>query len=294
MSNPIPRQIKVQVLYQWIQGIPRDKIADNNDIGRGTVTNIIEQFKTTVPDIDLMRETSLQIKKEGVAIFLVAASLRLRNLLEDLKITEDQIESLLEEINIHCFKQQITPKDFVLKIKEVSDLAMDLQTPLHKLPSFVHQLSSQKSKIEREIAIKKQEYNQVVRLHEKYVDELKEFREKRHLLHKLNEMQQLLDNQNKTLSITSKESCDLAKENYNLKAILAKDDILPYEFKEANKKLAFIGDNKSLDKKEMGDIVHELYHYPSDHIDIIKTMRQWKRQQQQQQQQQEEIEINNQ
>ena len=117
MSNPIPRQIKVQVLYQWIQGIPRDKIADNNDIGRGTVTNIIEQFKTTVPDIDLMRETSLQIKKEGVAIFLVAASLRLRNLLEDLKITEDQIESLLEEINIHCFKQQITPKDFVLKIK---------------------------------------------------------------------------------------------------------------------------------------------------------------------------------
>ena len=257
MSNPIPRQIKVQVLYQWIQGIPRDKIADNNDIGRGTVTNIIEQFKTTVPDIDLMRETALQIKKEGVAIFLVAASLRLRNLLEDLKITEDQIESLLEEINIHCFKQQITPKDFVLKIKEVSDLAMDLQTPLHKLPSFVHQLSSQKSKIEREIAIKKQEYNQVVRLHEKYVDELKEFREKRHLLHKLNEMQQLLDNQNKTLSITSKESCDLAKENYNLKAILAKDDILPYEFTEANKKLAFIGDNKPLDKKEMGDIVYE-------------------------------------
>jgi len=293
LSNPIPRQIKVQVLYQWIQGIPRDKIADNNDIGRGTVTNIIEQFKTTVPDIDLMRETSLQIKKEGVAIFLVAASLRLRNLLEDLKITEDQIESLLEEINIHCFKQQITPKDFVLKIKEVSDLAMDLQTPLHKLPSFVHQLSSQKSKIEREIAIKKQEYNQVVRLHEKYVDELKEFREKRHLLHKLNEMQQLLDNQNKTLSITSKESCDLAKENYNLKAILAKDDILPYEFKEANKKLAFIGDNKPLDKKEMGDIVYELYHYPSDHINIIKTMRQWKRQQQQQQQQ-DEIEINNQ
>jgi len=292
LSNPIPRQIKVQVLYQWIQGIPRDKIADNNDIGRGTVTNIIEQFKTTVPDIDLMRETSLQIKKEGVAIFLVAASLRLRNLLEDLKITEDQIESLLEEINIHCFKQQITPKDFVLKIKEVSDLAMDLQTPLHKLPSFVHQLSSQKSKIEREIAIKKQEYNQVVRLHEKYVDELKEFREKRHLLHKLNEMQQLLDNQNKTLSITSKESCDLAKENYNLKAILAKDDILPYEFKEANKKLAFIGDNKPLDKKEMGDIVYELYHYPSDHINIIKTMRQWKRQQQQQQQ--DEIEINNQ
>jgi len=291
LSNPIPRQIKVKVLYQWIQGISHDKIAENNDIGRGTVSNIIEQFKTTIPDIDLIRETVLQIKKENIAIFSFAASIRLRRLLEDLEITEDKIESLLEEINIYCFKQEITPKDFVLKINEVSDLAMDLQTPIHKLPSFVNQLSSQKGKLEREMANKKQEYNQVARLHEKYVDELKEFRERRHLLSRLNDLQQLLDNQNKTLALTSKESCDLAKENYHLKAILAKDDILPNEFINANKKLVFFGDNKSLDKKEMGDIVYELYHYPSDHIDIIKTMRQWKKKQQQHY---DEIDINNQ
>ena len=112
MSNPIPHKTKVQVLHQWIQVIPRDRIAENNDIGRGTVSNIIKQFKTTVPDIDLMRETSLQIKKEDIGIFSFAASLRLRRLLEDLEITEDQIENFLEEIDIYCFKQQITPKDF--------------------------------------------------------------------------------------------------------------------------------------------------------------------------------------
>ena len=112
MSNPIPRQIKVQVLYQWIQGISRDKIAENNDIGRGTVTNIIEQFKRTVPDIDLMRQAALQIKKEDIGIFSFAASIRLRRLVEDLEITEDQIENFLEEIDIYCFRQQITPKDF--------------------------------------------------------------------------------------------------------------------------------------------------------------------------------------
>src|SRR4051794_11080820 len=243
-----------------------------------------------------MRETSLQIKKEDIQIFSFAASIRLRRLLEQLEITEDQVENLLEEISIYCFKQQITPKDFVLKINEVSDLAMDLQTPIHKLPSFVNQLSSQKGKLEREIANKKQEYNEVIKENEKYVDELKEFRAKKHLLPKLNDLQQLLNSKINTLDLATKESSDLAKENYQLKAILAKDDILPYEFKEANKKLAFRGDNKPLDKKEMGDIVYELYHYPSDHIDIIKTMRQWKRQQQQQQQQQQhdEIEINNQ
>ena len=288
MSNPIPHKTKVQVLHQWIQVIPRDRIAENNDIGRGTVSNIIKQFKTTVPDIDLMRETALQIKKEDLEIFTYAASIRLRRLLEQLNITEDQVENLLEEISIYCFKQQITPKDFVLKINEVSDLAMDLQTPIHKLPSFVNQLSSHKGKLEREIANKKQEYNQVIKENEKYVDELQEFRAKKHLLPKLNDLQQLLNSKINTLDLAIKESSDLAKENYQLKAILAKDDILPYEFTEANKKLDLSGDNKPLDKKEIAAIVYELYYYPSDHINIIKTMRQRIKQQQH------EFEINNQ
>jgi len=288
LSNPIPHKTKVQVLHQWIQVIPRDRIAENNDIGRGTVSNIIKQFKTTVPDIDLMRETALQIKKEDLEIFTYAASIRLRRLLEQLNITEDQVENLLEEISIYCFKQQITPKDFVLKINEVSDLAMDLQTPIHKLPSFVNQLSSHKGKLEREIANKKQEYNQVIKENEKYVDELQEFRAKKHLLPKLNDLQQLLNSKINTLDLAIKESSDLAKENYQLKAILAKDDILPYEFTEANKKLDLSGDNKPLDKKEIAAIVYELYYYPSDHINIIKTMRQCIKQQQH------EFEINNQ
>jgi methyl-accepting chemotaxis protein len=288
LSNPIPHKTKVQVLHQWIQVIPRDRIAENNDIGRGTVSNIIKQFKTTVPDIDLMRETALQIKKEDLEIFTYAASIRLRRLLEQLNITEDQVENLLEEISIYCFKQQITSKDFVLKINEVSDLAMDLQTPIHKLPSFVNQLSSHKGKLEREIANKKQEYNQVIKENEKYVDELQEFRAKKHLLPKLNDLQQLLNSKINTLDLAIKESSDLAKENYQLKAILAKDDILPYEFTEANKKLDLSGDNKPLDKKEIAAIVYELYYYPSDHINIIKTMRQRIKQQQH------EFEINNQ
>jgi hypothetical protein len=267
------------VLYQWIQGILRDKIAENNDIGRGTVTNIIQQFKTNVPDIDLMRQAALQIKKEGLELFSFADSIRLRRLLEQLQITEDQIESFLEELEIYCFKQQIIPKDFVLKIKDVSDLAMDLKTPIHKLPSFINQLSIQKSKLEREIAIKKQEYNQVVKENETVIEELKEFRAKKHhLLYKINDLQQSLNNQNKTLLSTTKELSDIAIENYHLKAILAKDYILPYEFTKANKRLAYSGDNKPLDKKEIADIVYELYHYPSDHIDIIKTMRHWKKQ----------------
>ena len=265
------------MLYQWIQGIPRDKIAENNDIGSGTVTNIIEQFKRTVPDLDLMRETSLQIKKEDIEIFSFATSLRLKRLLEGLEMTEDQVEDFLEEMSIYCFKQHMTPKEFILKVKEVSDLAMDLKTPIHKLPSFVNQLSNQRNSIEREILIKKEQYQKIIKEGKAAANELIEFRQKRHLLPKLNDMQQLLDNQNRTIELTLEENCDLAEENDRLKAILAKDDINPFEFTEANKKLALFGDdNRPLDKKEIADMVYEIYHYPSDHIDVIENMRQWR------------------
>jgi len=177
---------------------------------------------------------------------------------------------------------------------------MDLQTPIHKIPSFVNQLSVQKNSIEIQIAIKKEQYQIIIKECKTVANELKEFREKRHLLYKLNYLQQLLDNQNRTLDLVSKESCDLAKENDHLKAILAKDKINQYEFTEANKKLLSLSeDNKPLDKKEIADIVYEIYHYPSDHIDIIKTMRQWRKRRQeqeqqelQQQQQYDKIELN--
>ena len=96
----------------------------------------------SVPDLDLMRETSLQIKKEDIEIFSFAASLRLKRLLEGLEMTEDQVEDFLEEMSIYCFKQQINSKEFILKVKEVSDLAKNLKTPIHNLPSFVNQLSN--------------------------------------------------------------------------------------------------------------------------------------------------------
>ena len=43
---------------------------------------------------------------------------------------------------------------------------MDLKTPIHKLPSFINQLSIQKNRLEREITIKKEEYSQVIKENE--------------------------------------------------------------------------------------------------------------------------------
>ncbi len=65
MGSATPYSIKVKVIKDWIQGLSRDKIGQNNGIGAGTVTSIIQQAaKTNIADMDLMRGLALKIKKE--------------------------------------------------------------------------------------------------------------------------------------------------------------------------------------------------------------------------------------
>lgn len=58
MGNRIPHQIKTKFLREWLQGISRDKIALDNNIGEGSVTGITQQAKNSIPDLDLLRNRS--------------------------------------------------------------------------------------------------------------------------------------------------------------------------------------------------------------------------------------------
>ena len=45
MPAAIDAQVKKQVVNQWLAGESRDRIAADNGIGSGTVTNIINEWK---------------------------------------------------------------------------------------------------------------------------------------------------------------------------------------------------------------------------------------------------------
>jgi hypothetical protein len=51
------------------------------------------------------------------------SAVRLKKVLDGLDISEENVESFLEEINIHCFKKNIDKKEFILKIDEVWKIA---------------------------------------------------------------------------------------------------------------------------------------------------------------------------
>ena len=67
MGGKIPKNIKEKVIRQWLQGLTRERIANENDIGTGTVSAIINEARQQKEyhDIDLLRQISTKLKEEG-------------------------------------------------------------------------------------------------------------------------------------------------------------------------------------------------------------------------------------
>ena len=133
MGSRIPNPIRNRVAQQWVMGVSRDIIAKDNQIGTGTVSTIIHGFKDDGFIFDLLREAALLLKKEGLDITLLPSSVRLRQRLEERGLNEMQIDSLIETIDVHCFRRGIAVEQFVDTIQEISALLDSLEIPVPQL-----------------------------------------------------------------------------------------------------------------------------------------------------------------
>ena len=66
MPAPIDEIVKRKVVQQWLAGEAREKIVADNDIGAGTISIIVDEYKNGLDnfDLDSFRELTLEAKKE--------------------------------------------------------------------------------------------------------------------------------------------------------------------------------------------------------------------------------------
>ena len=84
MPAPIDEIVKRRVIQQWLAGEAREKIIADNDIGSGTISIIIDDYKTGLNDLDLdsFRELTLEAKKRGISSADLASFFRMYNRVE--------------------------------------------------------------------------------------------------------------------------------------------------------------------------------------------------------------------
>jgi chromosome segregation ATPase len=193
MPAKIPKSIRERVIKQWLQGMSRDEIAKDNDIGAGTVSVIIKDAKQEIPDIDLLRAVALVLKKHDSNLSVFAPSIRIKNKLDKMGVSEDKIDSLIDNSNIHCFKRGLTADEYFNNVDKVCALSDNLEMPLDQLPSYIIRQQLELQKVEKETEDAKVKQRQVLQHYDVTMDELQEFRRDKPLIDHIRKLEKKLE-----------------------------------------------------------------------------------------------------
>lgn len=162
MGSKIPKVVREKVITEWLQGLSRDKIAVNNDIGGGTVTEIIKDYSENNSDVELQREFVVALMREGTDLNLYASSIRLKRFLERLEIDEERLDPFLVNVQEHCFKKNKETNDFIKSVNDACRVSNRMETSIEDLPEKLQEMKNDLYLLEKDIKQKKAEKAQVL------------------------------------------------------------------------------------------------------------------------------------
>jgi hypothetical protein len=146
MPAPIDEIIKRRVVQQWLAGESREKITADNDIGAGTVSIIVDDYKAGLDnfDLDSFRELALEAKKREMTTSDLASFFRLYNFFRNSRVKENEIESFITNMN----SGYIPPGKAIELVNQVYEISKSESIPTDQLPNYVRQKLEEKQKID--------------------------------------------------------------------------------------------------------------------------------------------------
>jgi len=177
MRPPISGSIKTIVVQQWLEGKTRDQIAGDNGLSSGTITNIINEWRSNLgyPVAEDLRELAVTLRKLRMDPSRCALGTRIASMMKILGLDEEEFDKFMSVIYKDCITLGIKPNKVAYTLKELLDLCQ--QIPLPEIPDYIEQQKTQKRKLEQEL----RELNEWVLHARNRVDEaLKEERTTRH------------------------------------------------------------------------------------------------------------------
>jgi hypothetical protein len=127
MPAPIDEIVKRRVIQQWLAGEAREKIIADNNIGAGTVSIIVDDYKTGLDnfDLDSFRELTLEAKKRGMSPSDLASFFRLFNFFRGSGVRENEVESFITNIN----SGYILPGKAIELMNQIYDISKSESVP---------------------------------------------------------------------------------------------------------------------------------------------------------------------
>ena len=74
--------------------------------------------------------------------------------LDQINLTEEQTENILEQISIHCFQEGIEIEQFLVHIDEVTQIANNLDTSIYDIQEIIEKRKLEVAELDRQISSK--------------------------------------------------------------------------------------------------------------------------------------------
>ena len=100
MRKPVADEIKSEIVRFWLIGLQRDRIAANLNIGAGTVSHEISEWKDRmgIPTAEALRDFSILLRTLNVTPLQCADGFRFSNQLKRCGISENEIMPLIASL----------------------------------------------------------------------------------------------------------------------------------------------------------------------------------------------------
>ncbi|MFL6377281.1 MAG: hypothetical protein ACJ72R_07455, partial [Nitrososphaeraceae archaeon] len=137
MPAAIDESIKRKVIQHWITGDSRDKIAEDNNIGAGTVSSIISNYKVGLEtlDFDSIRQLALEIRKQGLNWSDLGSHYRLYNyFIKNSGAAEEKIESFIDMVH----STDISPEKVIELVNQFSNISKSESIPLDQVSGYIN------------------------------------------------------------------------------------------------------------------------------------------------------------
>jgi hypothetical protein len=141
--------MKLSKVQQWLAGEARENIIANNDIGAGTVSIIVDDYKAGLDnfDLDSFRELTLEARKRGISSSDLASFFNLYNFFRSSGAKENEVESFITNIN----SGYIPPVKAIELVNQIYEITKSESVSPEQLPNYIKRKLEEKQIIDQEI-----------------------------------------------------------------------------------------------------------------------------------------------
>jgi hypothetical protein len=153
MPAAIPETIKSRVISQWLQGLGRDIIAQDNNISTGAVSNITNEWSMAIgkSEADAFRELAKALNTAGLTPAQCAIGFRTIKLVSGQNIDVEAATQLIVDIYNKCEDSGVLPSEFATCIKDLVKISNDDHVPLSKVEKKIDEKIAKKRELEKEL-----------------------------------------------------------------------------------------------------------------------------------------------